>query len=57
MKRSIMASGQPKKRTLSMMMDPHFDFQPLEPDVQKQNFVLMMFHLDLEFPAMWVART
>ena len=32
-----MASGQPKKRTLSMTMDPQFDFQPLEPDVQKQN--------------------
>ena len=32
-----MASGQTKKRTLSMTMDPQFDFQPLEPDVQKQN--------------------
>jgi hypothetical protein len=37
MKPSNMASGQTKKRTLSMTMDPQFDFQPSEPDVQKQN--------------------
>jgi hypothetical protein len=37
MKRSNMANGQTKKRTLLMMMELQFDFQPQGPDQKKQN--------------------
>ena len=42
MKRSNMANGQTKKRTLSMTMGPQFDFQPDEP-IRKSNSYHKMF--------------